>query len=397
MEVVQSSRVVERAPGPGKTGLLQALRQVVAVVFLGLAPIIATAVVLCLAVGDDPAFDFHQFWQGGRDVVHGVSPYQATGTLPDATTAAELDPHGIRNAWRFPYPAPAAVALAPFGALPFTLAAVIFTALLLAATPAALLVLGVRDWRCHGVACLSTATIGAVRLGALTPLLLLGLALSWRYRDRARVLVPVLAAVISLKLFLWPLVVWLAATGRMRSALWTAAVAVFGTLAAWGAIGFKGLREYPELLDKLAQAVQGQSYSTSSLWLALGLPQQLAPMAGAATGAVAIGLTFIVVRRSAVEADERAMTGALIAALVMTPILWVHYFMLLFLPLALFRRSLSLAWFVPLIFWVTPGWSDGDVWRILLVLGTAAATIAASMMSRAAAGPAGLEDPAVAR
>src|SRR5688572_10958040 len=68
MEVVQSSRGLERAPGPGRAGLLRALRQVLEVAVLGVAPIVVTAVVLGLAIGDDAAFDFRQFWQGGRDV-----------------------------------------------------------------------------------------------------------------------------------------------------------------------------------------------------------------------------------------------------------------------------------------------------------------------------------------
>ncbi len=367
MEVVQSSRVLERAPGPGRAGLLQALRQVLAVAFLGVAPIVATAVVLGLAIGDDAAFDFRQFWQGGRDVAHGVSPYPAPGSLPEAAAAAELDPHGIQEAFRFPYPAPTALALAPLGALPFALAATIFTLLLLAATPAALLVLGVRDWRCHGAAWLSIATIGAVRLGTLTPLLLLGLALAWRYRDRARVVVPVLAAVISFKLFLWPLVVWLAATGRSRSALATAAVAAVGTVAAWAALGFAGFREYPELLSRLADAVQAEGYSTTSLGLALGLSDQLASGVSIAAGGLVLGLIFVAARGRSAWSDERAITMALVAALILTPILWLHYFLLLFLPIALFRKSLSPFWLLPLAFWITPFQeSDGNVWRLTL-------------------------------
>ena len=289
MEVVQSSRGLERAPGPAGAGLLRALRQVLAVAFLGVAPIVATAVVLGLAIGDDAAFDFRQFWQGGRDVAHGVSPYPEPGSLPDAAAAAELDPHGIQETFRFPYPAPTALALAPLGALPFALAATIFTLLLLAATPAALLVLGVRDWRCHGAACLSITTIGAVRLGTLTPLLLLGLALAWRYRDRARVVVPVLAAVISFKLFLWPLVVWLAATGRVRSAAATLAVAAVGTVGAWAVLGFAGFRDYPELLSRLTDAVQAKSYSATALGLAAGLPEQVASAGCAGCGSRGTG------------------------------------------------------------------------------------------------------------
>jgi hypothetical protein len=386
MDLVQSSRGLERAPGPGRAGLLVALRQVLAVAFLGVAPIVATAVVLGMAIGDDAAFDFRQFWQGGRDVAHGVSPYPAPGSLPEAEAAAELDPHGIQETFRFPYPAPAALALAPLGVLSFPLAATVFTLLLLAATPAALIVLGVRDWRCHGAACLSITTIGAVRLGTLTPLLLLGLAFAWRYRDRARVAVPVLAAVITFKLFLWPLLVWLVATGRVRSAIATFAVAVAGTVGAWAVLGFAGFREYPELVNRLADAVQAKSYSVASLGLTLGLPDRLASLTGAA-GAVAIGLTFVFARRAASAADAWAITSALVAALLLTPILWLHYFVLLFLPLALFRARFSPVWLTPLAFWLTPFQeSGGEAWRIAFVWLTLAIILGLSV-GRAGANP----------
>ena len=378
MEVVRSAEDVGRAPSPAGPGLLRALRQVVAVAFLGVAPIVATAVVLGLAIGDDAAFDFRQFWQGGRDVARGASPYPEPGSLPDAAAAVELDPHGIQEMFRFPYPAPTALALAPLGALPFALAATIFTLLLLAATPAALLVLGVRDWRCHGAACLSITTIGAVRLGTLTPLLLLGLAVAWQYRDQARVVVPVLAAVISFKLFLWPLVVWLAATGRVRSAAATLAAAVAGTVGAWAVLGFAGLREYPELLRRLTDAVQAKSYSVVSLGLAVGLPEQGASLVALAAGALVLGLIFVVARGGGAMDDERAVTLALAASLLLTPILWLHYFVLLFLPPALFRRSFSPIWLLPLAYWLTPFQeSDGDVWRIVLALSVAALLIGA--------------------
>ena len=76
---------------------------------------------------------------------------------------------------------------------------------------AALWLLELRDWRCYGAAYLSVAVLHDIRLGALTPLLALGLALVWRWRAQARAAVP-LALIIVAKLFLWPLTVWLVAT-----------------------------------------------------------------------------------------------------------------------------------------------------------------------------------------
>ena len=56
--------------------------------------------------------------------------------------------------------------------------------LLTAAVVAALWSLGVRDWRCYGAVFLSRPTIDAILTGTVSPLLLLGVALLWRYRNR---------------------------------------------------------------------------------------------------------------------------------------------------------------------------------------------------------------------
>ena len=167
--------------------------------------------------GGDWAFDFRQFWHGGQDVVNGVSPHPSMALV--ATAGDNLGPSGIQEMFRFPYPAGAAVVLAPLGALDFELAAVVWSALLIVSLVSALLILGVRDWRVLGVVIGSASVIGVVRLGTLTPVLILLLAVAWRWRDRRCVAGGSLALAISLKLFLWPLasglwplVVWLAAT-----------------------------------------------------------------------------------------------------------------------------------------------------------------------------------------
>ena len=56
--------------------------------------------------------------------------------------------------------------------------------------------------------------------GNITILLVLLVALAWRYRDRARIAGLALGAAIAAKLFVWPLVVWLLLTRRYRAAAW---------------------------------------------------------------------------------------------------------------------------------------------------------------------------------
>ena len=160
-------------------GSLAALRRLSEVGLLGLLPALLALTVIGGAIGNRYAFDFHgAFWQASRDVMHGHNPY------PPATAA------GVAPGDRFVYPPPVAILLVPLGILPFPLAAGIITGALIAAMAATLWVLGVRDWRCYGATYLSIAVLHDIRLGAITPLLALGLALAWNWRDRMRAAVP---------------------------------------------------------------------------------------------------------------------------------------------------------------------------------------------------------------
>ncbi len=320
------------------------------------------ALMLAGSIGNHFAFDFHQFWQGGRDVLDGRSPYPPAESLPRAGDPS-LDAVMIQDVYRFPYPAPAALAMVPFGTLPFAVAAAIFVALSVVAVLAALRVLGVSDPRCYGVVFLSISTLGAVRLGTFTPFLLLGLAVAWRYRNRTAAVAPVLAAVIVAKLFLWPLLVWLVLTRRFRAALLTVTIAGFVTFASWAAIGFSGLADYPGLLSSLSASVQGKGWSIVALGLSLHLALPLAKGLALALG----GGTLALAARGV--CDERAFALALVAALLLSPIVWAHYFLLLVAPLAIASPTLGFAWLAPLALWIWPFQeTGGEAWRIALGL-----------------------------
>ena len=266
-------------------GALAALRQTVALIALALLPAALVVIVVGGAIGHQFAFDFHgSIWQAARDVLHGHNPY------PPPTAA------GVAPGDRFVYPPAVAFAFIPLGVLPFPVAAACITLVLLAAVAATLYVLEVRDWRCYGAAYLSIPVLHDVRLGALTPLLALGIALAWRWRDRTRSAIP-LAFVIVAKLFLWPLGVWLLATGRVRVALRTALYGLAASAIAWAAIGFAGLSDYPRLLRVLASAEQARGYSPVSALLALGLGGNAARVVATAIGLVLLACCAIVGRR----------------------------------------------------------------------------------------------------
>ena len=245
--------------------------------------------------------------------------------------------------------------------------------MLLAAVAATLAVLGVRDWRCYGAAYLSIPVLHDVRLGALTPLLALGLALVWRWRSEARASVP-LALIVVAKLFLWPLTLWLVATGRVRVALRGAVLAVVACALGWAVIGFAGLGDYPKLLSVLAEAEQGRGYSlvSAGLWLGLG------PGAARAV-AVAIGVVLLAAcwREGRRGLDERSLVLALAAALALSPIVWLHYFVLLLVPIAIARRTFGAIWLIPALFWITPYEEHfAQHWRIAVGIAVCGAGVA---------------------
>jgi hypothetical protein len=333
----------------------------------------------------DWAFDFRQFWQGGSDVVAGISPYPSAELL--ATAGGHLGPEGIRDVFRFPYPAGAAIALAPFGALSFEVAAAVWSALLILSLLASLWILGVRDWRVLAVVVTAAPVISAVRLGTLTPLLVLALAVVWRWRDRRWVAGAALALAISLKLLLWPLVVWLAATRRYAAAVISAGGATALTFGVWAALGFSGLGDYPELLRRLADVVGDRGYSLVALGVQAGLSGGVATALPWVVGLALLVAVAVLARKGAPERVTYSL--AVLAAIAITPIVWLHYFALLVVPLAVARPRFALGWMLLWVFWATPvQQNEGDLWRVVVALAVAVVAIA---LTWRAARPAGSE------
>jgi alpha-1,2-mannosyltransferase len=368
----------ENAARPTRASMVAAAARVGQLVAFAVLPVALVTAFLGLAIGNKFAFDFRQFWQGARDVVRGDSPYPSLESVEAIADLQALGPEAVQEVFRFPYPAPVAVVLAPLGALPFELAAGIFTAALLVAVVLTLRLLGVRDWRCYGAAFASVATLGAVRLGTLTPLLALGLAVAWRYRDRRWIAVPAVGAVVLAKLFLWPVLVWLLATRRTGTAALALASAAGATVLGWAAIGFAGFRDYPQLVAKLGQAVDEKGYSLVALAAALDLPRAVGRAALAVVAVAGVAAVVAAARRA--DGDRRSLTLAIGVAVVASPIVWLHYFALLLVPIALARPRLGALWLLPLAFWVTPFQeTDGHAWRIVAGLAVFALALALAL------------------
>ena len=299
--------------------------------------------------------DWEIFRHASRLAVHGHSPYTV------------VDPAALARNDQFVYPPVTALLIAPFAALPHEIGRALVLLLTLACVPLALRLLRVRDWRCYGLAILTAPVLDAVSLGALSSVLLLGIAAAWRYRDQRHLAAMLTAVTAVAKLFVWPLFVWLLATRRLRTALEASGFAFVLLVGGWAAIGFAGLRGYPHLLHVLSQVEETQSYSVAGLLR----------LQGGAAAALTCALILCVVAgvwlaRRGPEGDRRSFAVAVAGALLATPVLWLHYLVLLFVPIALARPRLSAIWFAPLAFWITPlAHSDGSVWRTCFALAVA--------------------------
>ena len=248
--------------------------------------------------------------------------------------------------------------------------------LLAGAAVATLYVLGARDWRCYGLMFLWPPVISAIQTANLSLWFALALAITWRFRDRV---VPVTASIsvaLAAKLFLWPLLVWLVATRRFLSAAATSIVAAGVLLLSWATIGFAGMSAYPGLLHRVEQIVGGRTYTAYMLGVDSGLPTPVARAVWLILGSALLGSLIVV----ALRGDERsAFVLAIAAALAFTPILWLHYFCLLLVVVAIAQPRLGLAWFAPLAMYVATGHGNPSALQETVTILAASVTVALSL------------------
>jgi hypothetical protein len=238
----------------------------------------------------------------------------------------------------------------------------------------------------------------SLRHGTVGSFLILLLALLWRYRDRTVVAGTAVAFAVVLKLFLWPFVLWLALTRRVRGAAVAVTAGVGLAVASWAAIGFAGLADYPRLLRLLVDKEADSSFSVVAVGNRLGLPPRGADLLALAAGTALLWLAARTVQsrgRSRFEQDRMSLTLVLAASLALTPILWLHYLSLLVVPIALARPRLSPLWFTPFallpMFWLNEynGWPNGDIDALTAAIGLAIAVFASALAVRRTPHPAG--------
>lgn len=320
-------------------------RPIVGSVFLWLIALSSALVALVWTEARVGRFGFDfvpTFWAPWHAIRAGLNPY------PDPVTHAAGNP--------FLYPPLAAELTLPLSWLPFDLSAAIFSLGLALAAALALTALDVREPPIWAIWMLSAAVIGPVAAGNATLFVVLAVALTWRWRDRPAWAAAALTAGLVLKLFVWPVWLWLLFTRRYRAAVYTAGATVCLLVASWAVIGFRGLADYPTLLNNASEYLGTRGLLVYALTVKVASPT-LALLAGLAVAVVLLGAAFL--RR---DDDRASITLALLAALYATPILWVHYLGLLVLPAALYGGWVWMT--IPLLAssWLTvagaprPGW-----------------------------------------
>ena len=131
--------------------------------------------------------------------------------------------------------------------------------------------------------------------------------------------------------------------------------------------------QYPDLLRRFHELEDEEGYTIYALAVDLGFAQSTAR-------ALWIGLAVLLIAGIAVlghrRDDRRAFAIAVSAALACSPIVWLHYFALLIVVVAVAERRLGPAWFVPLLMYASSGNRNGTTAQTALTIAVAALTVA---------------------
>jgi hypothetical protein len=333
-----------------------AARRLLPILLFGVLPVaVAIGMFVSATATDSLAVDFHnELYPEAKLLLEGTSPFPG----PDAVLE-----YGENMIW----PPVAAFLVAPLTVLPAGAADWTMALLGVACSLLSLRVVGVRDLRVYGVFALWPQVIGEIRISHLSPVLCLLLAVAWRYRDSR--FAPGLAIGLAgaVKFLLWPVAVWLAAIGKARETLVAAVVAV-ASLAL--VLPFTNLEDYLRTLIQLGKDFDQDSYSPFGFLVQLGVGETTAHVVTYALGAALLLACW-----------RRASLGLAVgAALVLSPIVWLDYYAVAAVPLAIVRPRLSPVWFAPLATWglVSSGIGAGDGWgsgRVLIVFAVVLAVV----------------------
>jgi len=349
-------------PKPGRRQLLLFAGSVAV---FGVLPLIALGTILGDLVAGGGGWTFRRAFLGAAErILDGETPYQS------------LDDPNLLDGSAFVYSPLIALVTIPFTWLPGDSGAILFAAILIAAVAATLWVVGVRDWRCYGLVFLWPPVLSGVHGESISILLALAAAVVWRLRDQPIAGGAALGVSIAAKQLLWPLALWLALTRRLRAVAWSVGVAVVLALGSWAAIGFAGLLGYPTLVRELSERMDEWGYSVYAVALDLGTGHGPARALWLATALAVLAIAAVVTHRGD---ERRGFILAMAAVIACSPIVWLHYFALLLVVVAVAEPRLGPVWFVPLLMWGCEEVANGTTFQTSLGVAVAALTVALAL------------------
>lgn len=275
-----------------------------------------------------PAYDVDVFLRAGDAAAHGLQVYPTAGTP------------AVYSGFSFVYPY---FALWPFmllAELPAALGtAIVFSISALAVIAACMLAPSRGPWRAVLVLC-TAFTITGLQLGALSPLLFAGVVFLWRARGRPGLFV-LAGPIIACKLFLAPMLVWLLLARRYRAFAWASASTI-ALLSVGFVLGPIDPSQYLSMLSQLGAHEAQSGFGLIGALMNAGVAMFVAQASALVLASV---LLLAVWQRSRRTRDERVLFCAgLVASLLLTPVLWSHY--LVVLAAALLAYDASRRWFV---------------------------------------------------
>jgi hypothetical protein len=339
------------------------------------------------AVTGTLGFDFLAYHQAANRLLAGLPLYDPALKSLHASGVSD-----VGAVVPFLYPPPFALAFIPLAPLPSAAAGVVWLGLSLMAVIVAIWVLPISAqarWVTLLLAGLSWPVAYAMKLGQVSPLLLLLFAVGWRYlaRPAAVGLSAGMGALVKIQPAL--LLLWALVTRRwMVAVVGVAFIILAAGLSILAAGGVSDWTDYVALLRAVGDpvATPGNLSPGAVIYRTLNVPIGFAAAIQAASSAGALVFVALSVLRGTPVSSYLA---AVIASQLVSPVIWEHYAMLLLLPVAwLMDKGHSWSIAVPLVtsvfvfFWVPPVIYPAAFWLTLV------ATVAIGWRERGERSPA---------
>jgi hypothetical protein len=251
------------------------------------------------------------------------------------------------------YAPPLAVALLPLTVLPFDSAAVVWYLARIAMLALACGLLPVTRtirFGAFAVTALSGAFLSDQSLGNVNALLLLGVACAWRWFDRPAAAIA-MALSASLRPQLAVVVGWWALRRRWRLVAVTALSLVVLAALTLPFVGLQAYLDFISLLRNIRFEGAPNNVSLDAAARLLGLPAVVGTGAFLAGAVLAVGAVVAARNRG----QELGFVVGIAASLLVTPLLWPHYLVLVVVPAAyLAARGRVWGLALPLLTWLPP-------------------------------------------